>query len=93
MSLTLSPAPSFPAAKAFQDIARQLSRLTDKQLARLTPLVGEEVVDAVALAARLDRRNQGRGRQESLVARLLRESVEDEAGMQQLQVGGWVHGQ
>lgn len=85
--MTLSPAPSFPAAKAFQDIARQLSRLTDKQLARLTPLVGEEVVDAVALAARLDRRNQGRGRQESLVARLLRESVEDEAGMQQLQVG------
>jgi len=69
-------------------MARQLSRLTDKQLARLTPLVGEEVVDAVALSARIDRRNQGRGRQESLVARLLRESVEDEAGMQQLQVGG-----
>lgn len=44
-------------------------------------------MDAVALAARLDRRNQGRGRQESLVARLLRESVEDDAGVQQLQVG------
>ena len=63
----------------------------------LTPLVGEEVVDAVALAARIDRRNQGRGRQESLVARLLRESVEDEAGVQQLQVGweqgGRLHGE
>ncbi|PRW18310.1 hypothetical protein C2E21_9330 [Chlorella sorokiniana] len=70
------------SAKAFQDIARQLSRLTDKQLARLTPLVGEEVVDAVALAARIDRRNQGRQRQESLVARLLRESVEDDALLQ-----------
>lgn len=68
-------APLLCAAKQFQDLARQLTRLTEKQLVRLQPLVGEQVVDAVGLAARISNRNQGRQRQESLVAKLLRESV------------------
>lgn len=71
-------------AKAFQRLARELSRLSEKQLARLEPLVGEGVVDAVGVAASLSIRNQGRQRQESLVARLLRESVEE---VEALQVG------
>ncbi|KAL4432801.1 hypothetical protein ABPG77_008127 [Micractinium sp. CCAP 211/92] len=71
-------------AKHFQQIARQLSRLTEKQLARLEPLVGEEVVAATALAARISHRNQGRQRQESLVARLLRESLIEEVEVEQL---------
>lgn len=78
--------PGPAAAQAFQDIARQLSRLTEKQLVRLTPLLGEEVTDAVALAARISHRNQGRGRQEGLVARLLRSSADDGLGMDQLLV-------
>ncbi|KAL4458110.1 hypothetical protein ABPG75_012975 [Micractinium tetrahymenae] len=71
-------------AKHFQEIARQMSRLTEKQLARLEPLIGEEVVAATALANRISHRNQGRQRQESLVARLLRESLIEEAGVAQL---------
>ena len=74
-----------PAAKQYQDLARLLSRLSDRQLARLQPMVGEDVVDAVALAARISHRNQGRQRQESLIAKLLRVTVQD-ADVPQLQV-------
>ena len=45
------------------------------------------MVGAVGLAATIPLRNQGRQRQESLVAKLLRESVQD-ADIEQLQVGG-----
>ncbi|KAL4853423.1 hypothetical protein ACK3TF_005562 [Chlorella vulgaris] len=69
-------------AKQFQDISRKLARLSDKQLARLEPLVGEEVVEAVALAASISHRNQGRQRQEGLVAKMLRESETDAAELQ-----------
>lgn len=41
---------------------------------------------ATALAARISHRNQGRQRQESLVARLLRESLIEEAEVEQLRV-------
>lgn len=56
---------------------------------RLTPLVGEDVVEAVALAARISHRNQGRQRQEGLVAKRLREAFADgNASPDQLQVRG-----
>ena len=78
------------AAKHYQEIARALAKLSDRQLARLEPLVGEDVVSAVGLASRISHRNQGRQRQESLVAKLLRVTVQD-ADVEQLQVGvgGW----
>lgn len=78
--------PHLDAAKLFQEIARQMSRLTEKQLARLEPLVGEEVVAATAQASRISHRNQGRQRQEGLVARLLRESLLEDAEVAQLRV-------
>jgi ribosomal 50S subunit-associated protein YjgA (DUF615 family) len=73
------------AAKHYQEIARALAKLSERQLARLEPLVGEDVVSAVGLASRISHRNQGRQRQESLVAKLLRVTVQD-ADVEQLQV-------
>lgn len=66
-------------------MSRELARLTEKQLARLEPLLGEELVSAAALAASISHRNQGRQRQENLVARMLRESTA-EGEMEQLRV-------
>lgn len=90
LPLVVSPAPE--TAKQFQGLARQLARLNGKQLARLVPLVGDAVVDAAELAGRISIRNQGRQRQENLVARLLREAseIEGAAGLEpdQLQVWG-----
>jgi ribosomal 50S subunit-associated protein YjgA (DUF615 family) len=72
-------------------MSRELARLTEKQLARLEPLLGEQVVTAVALAS-ISHRNQGRQRQESLVARMLRESASEAAEAAQLRVRGWRRG-
>lgn len=49
-------------------------------------------MEAAGLAARISHRNQGRQRQEGLVARRLREASDaGEANLEQLQVcGGWL---
>eukprot|EP00197_Chlamydomonas_leiostraca_P003540 CAMPEP_0202875712 /NCGR_PEP_ID=MMETSP1391-20130828/27799_1 /ASSEMBLY_ACC=CAM_ASM_000867 /TAXON_ID=1034604 /ORGANISM="Chlamydomonas leiostraca, Strain SAG 11-49" /LENGTH=209 /DNA_ID=CAMNT_0049557439 /DNA_START=22 /DNA_END=647 /DNA_ORIENTATION=- len=56
-----------------------LAHMTEKQLKALSPLVGEQVLDAVRIAAKLPRSNQGRKRQEGLVAKLLRDRLDDDA--------------
>lgn len=75
--------PSKTAAKEeahrYLDIAKlMVSNLTDKQTLRLEPLVGTRAVEELAVARRIRRTTGGRGRQQNLVARLLRESVLEE---------------
>ena len=85
------PRPSKSAAKrevqGLQKLAAQLCRLSDRQLERLRPLLDERAVDAILEAKGIPGRNQARGRQERLVAKLLREGLEDEAAGRLLEVG------
>eukprot|EP00192_Tetraselmis_astigmatica_P021882 CAMPEP_0117656526 /NCGR_PEP_ID=MMETSP0804-20121206/4852_1 /TAXON_ID=1074897 /ORGANISM="Tetraselmis astigmatica, Strain CCMP880" /LENGTH=269 /DNA_ID=CAMNT_0005462935 /DNA_START=330 /DNA_END=1139 /DNA_ORIENTATION=+ len=57
-----------------QDVAKRLSNLSEKQLSLVTSwgFLDEYIVDEVRISSRIDGKNQGRRRQEALVAKLLR---------------------
>lgn len=59
--------------------------MTDKQLKAAATICGEKIAAAVRIAAALPRTNQGRKRQEALVAKLLRSEM-DEAALSKLAV-------
>lgn len=60
------------------DVVRGLTIMTNKQLAAVSHLLPPGTIEAVGLAARLPRSNQGRKRQENLVAKMLRGQLTDE---------------
>ncbi|KAL6758188.1 hypothetical protein V8C86DRAFT_1524616 [Haematococcus lacustris] len=57
----------------------EMCHMPEKHLQALAPLCGEEVLGAVRIAARLPRNNQGRRRQENLVAKMLRSGLDGPA--------------
>ncbi|GLC52919.1 hypothetical protein PLESTB_000688100 [Pleodorina starrii] len=59
-------------AREIMDVVRGLTSMTPKQLAAVSHLLPPGTVEAVGIAAKLPRSNQGRKRQEGLVAKMLR---------------------
>ncbi|GIL86622.1 hypothetical protein Vretimale_11497 [Volvox reticuliferus] len=59
-------------AREIMDVVRGLTSMTAKQLGAVSHLLPPGTVDAVGIAARLPRSNQGRKRQEGLIAKMLR---------------------
>ncbi|KAJ9512071.1 hypothetical protein QJQ45_004633 [Haematococcus lacustris] len=64
-----------PAARNVMATVVEMCHMPEKHLQALAPLCGEEVLGAVRIAARLPRNNQGRRRQENLVAKMLRSGL------------------
>eukprot|EP00195_Chlamydomonas_chlamydogama_P006691 CAMPEP_0202906344 /NCGR_PEP_ID=MMETSP1392-20130828/38461_1 /ASSEMBLY_ACC=CAM_ASM_000868 /TAXON_ID=225041 /ORGANISM="Chlamydomonas chlamydogama, Strain SAG 11-48b" /LENGTH=226 /DNA_ID=CAMNT_0049594811 /DNA_START=338 /DNA_END=1018 /DNA_ORIENTATION=+ len=58
-------------------VVRGLTSMTDRQLKALSHLLEVDILEAVQVAARLARNNQGRKRQEALIAALLRTRVSE----------------
>ncbi len=75
------PSPQAPraAARRWTDLAEQLCGLEGRRLAAVLGLADEALSDAVELAKRIPRRNQGRRRQVNLVGKLLREQPDAES--------------
>ena len=67
------------AARRWTDLAEQLCGLEGRRLAAVLGLADEALSDAVELAKRIPRRNQGRRRQVNLVGKLLREQPDAES--------------
>ncbi|KXZ49136.1 hypothetical protein GPECTOR_23g64 [Gonium pectorale] len=59
-------------AREILDLVRGLTAMTPKQLSAVAHLLPPGSVEAVGIAAKLPRSNQGRKRQEALVAKMLR---------------------
>ncbi|GIL57157.1 hypothetical protein Vafri_12463 [Volvox africanus] len=59
-------------AREIMDVVRGLTSMTAKQLGAVSHLLPPGTRDAVDIAARLPRSNQGRKRQEGLIAKMLR---------------------
>ncbi|EFJ46469.1 hypothetical protein VOLCADRAFT_105461 [Volvox carteri f. nagariensis] len=59
-------------AREIMDVVRGLTSMSPKQLAAVSHMLPPGAVEAVGVAARLPRSNQGRKRQEGLVAKMLR---------------------
>ncbi|KAJ9512385.1 hypothetical protein QJQ45_013000 [Haematococcus lacustris] len=68
-----------PAARNVMATVVEMCHMPEKHLQALAPLCGEEVLGAVRIAARLPRNNQGRRRQENLVAKMLRSGLDGPA--------------
>ena len=69
----MSPNPLPPrTAHESQDIAHQLSEMSDKQLSHVAPLLDDYIIYEVRISAKINGRNQGRRRQEGLIAKMLR---------------------
>ena len=60
------------AAHWSQDIAHQLSEMSEKQLSHVAPMLDEYILAEVRISAKIHGRNQGRRRQEGLIAKMLR---------------------
>jgi ribosomal 50S subunit-associated protein YjgA (DUF615 family) len=58
-------------------IVNGLTYMNKTQLKAVSHLLTPEIVEELAVAARLPRTNQGRKRQEGLLAKLMRKNVED----------------
>lgn len=71
------------AAQAIVSVVHGLTSMSVKQLKAVSHLLAPQHVEAIKLAARLPHKNQGRKRQENLVAKLLRTEM-NEAGMKKL---------
>ncbi|KAK9831974.1 hypothetical protein WJX81_004672 [Elliptochloris bilobata] len=67
-------------ARRWTDLAEQLCGLGGRNLAAVLSLADEALSDAVQVAQRIPRRNQGRRRQVNLVGKLLRELPDAESG-------------
>ncbi len=72
-------------AQQVLDLVRGLVGMNRKQLAAVSHLLNDEQLEHLRLAARLPITNQGRKREENLVAKLLR-AEEDEATLEKLAV-------
>ena len=89
--------PPRPAARDTLDVVRGLVGMTTKQINAVEHLLPPGGLEAVAIAAKLPRSNQGRKRQEALVAKMLRGQL-TEGQLAKLTVGAdaaclvWLHG-
>jgi hypothetical protein len=77
--LPAEPHAARAAARRWTDLAEQLCGLEGRRLAAVLGLADEALSDAVELAKRIPRRNQGRRRQVNLVGKLLREQPDAES--------------
>lgn len=68
-------------------LVQGLTAMNAKQLKGVAHLVTPRVIDAIAIASKIDGTNQGRRRQEGLVAKMLREEADDDV-MAKLEVRG-----
>ncbi|GAB4820449.1 hypothetical protein N2152v2_007495 [Parachlorella kessleri] len=72
-------------AQQVQQIATALCKLSDRQLERLSPLLGSRALDAIAEARGIPNRSKAKGRQEAFVAKLLRDDLEEEGQQKMLE--------
>ena len=74
-------------AQQVQQLAIALCKPSDRQLQRLSPLLGSRALDAIGEARGIPNRSKAKGRQEAFVAKLLREELLEDGQQKLLQVG------
>lgn len=72
---------NLPTEKHLDNIVSGLTYMTPKQLAAVAHLLAPipDAFDDIAIAAKLPRSNQGRKRQEQLIVKKVRKSIDEEA--------------